>query len=516
MIGRLLDQRYQVVEILGQGGFGHTYIAQDTRRPGNPTCVVKQLKPATSDTEFLRTARRLFNNEAETLEKLGKHDQIPQLLAYFELDEEFFLVQEYIPGHPLSKEITPGTRWETERVIQLLAEVLPILEFVHNNGVIHRDIKPDNIIRRSSDNKLVLVDFGAVKQVKMPSLMTQELQNNETVAIGTPGYMPSEQGQGRPRPSSDIYALGMIAIQALTGLNPTQLPEDPTTGEILWQHYAQTSQQLTAILSKMVRHYFKYRFQTANDALQAINTIANTNTPKVLVGVLQQKGQQYIKQAYVQTILVLQSFQETIKTINIAPKNLNSGASTPTITLPLAKRNSATHNTVTVAYNNLPKPSPASQSSNDIVIKIPYKSKRFITTSFAIIIGIGGLIAASRPPQTSIINTQNQAQINTTNTNIKQNQIEASKPQQKQPQEILPAQTQPQENKPEQKNNNCLVVTRSSNLRSLSRRGRTGTVIKAGTKVITTGKEDDGWIEISAPEQGWIWKSRTKNICQSE
>jgi serine/threonine protein kinase len=109
MLSKLLDQRYQVVKVLGEGGFGHTYIAHDTRRPGNPTCVVKHLKPATSDPDFLQTARRLFNSEAETLEKLGNHDQIPRLLAYFEENEEFYLVEEFIDGHPLSVELPPGS-----------------------------------------------------------------------------------------------------------------------------------------------------------------------------------------------------------------------------------------------------------------------------------------------------------------------------------------------------------------------------------------------------------------------
>jgi len=260
MIGKLLDRRYQVVQILGQGGFGHTYIAEDTRRPGNPSCVVKHLQPATSDPDFLETARRLFKREAETLEKLGNHDQIPRLLAYFEEDEEFYLVQEFVPGNPLSMELQPGVQWSESQVIHLLQDVLPILEFVHSHEVIHQDLKPHNLIRRSSDNKLVLVDFGAVKQVKMYSLMTPDQLKNETIPIGTPGYMPSEQALGRPYPNSDIYALGMIAIQALTGLHPKQLGEEPATGEIIWQHHAQVSDALAAILTKMVHQHYKYRY----------------------------------------------------------------------------------------------------------------------------------------------------------------------------------------------------------------------------------------------------------------
>ena len=272
MLGKLLDRRYQVTQVLGAGGFGRTYLAQDTRRPGNPTCVVKQLKPATSDPTFLEAARRLFNSEAETLEQLGNHDQIPRLLAYFEEDQEFYLVQEYIEGHTLSQELQPGQRWEEGRVITLLQEVLGILEFVHRHGVIHRDIKPDNLIRRKSDNKLVLVDFGAVKQVRT-QIASPYGQTNNTIAVGTPGYMASEQALGQPRPSSDIYALGIIGIQALIGVPPISFQEDLSTGEILWQHLVRVSRGLETILTKMVRYHFKDRYQSAGEALQALQQL---------------------------------------------------------------------------------------------------------------------------------------------------------------------------------------------------------------------------------------------------
>ncbi|MBK1990048.1 serine/threonine protein kinase [Sphaerospermopsis aphanizomenoides BCCUSP55] len=277
MIGKLLDHRYQVIRILATGGFGQTYIAQDTRRPGNPICVVKHLKSASTDSKIFETAKRLFNNEAETLEKLGNHDQIPRLLAYFDENQEFFLVQEYIDGHTLSEELIPGQPWSETQVMQMLLEVLGILEFVHQQGVIHRDIKPDNIIRRSSDYKLVLVDFGAVKQLRSP-LVTVGAQTTATVAIGTPGYMPTEQGQGKPRPNSDIYSLGIIAIQALTGVPAKQLQEDPNTGEIIWQHFLPVNYHLAEILSKMVRYHFKDRYQTATEALQACRELVSLNS----------------------------------------------------------------------------------------------------------------------------------------------------------------------------------------------------------------------------------------------
>ncbi|MEW6495586.1 MAG: protein kinase [Cyanobacteriota bacterium] len=278
MLGKLLDRRYEVTQVLGSGGFGRTYLAQDTRRPGNPTCVVKQLKPLSSDPSFLETARRLFNSEAETLEQLGNHDQIPRLLAYFEEDQEFYLVQEFIEGHTLSQELQPGQRWEESRVIELLQEVLWILDFVHRHGVIHRDIKPDNLIRRTSDNKLVLVDFGAVKQIRTQFAATQG-RASHTVAVGTPGYMASEQALGQPRPSSDIYALGVIGIQALTGLMPVSFQEDLSTGEILWQHLVTVSRGMATILTKMVRYHFKDRYQSAAEALENLQLLKNSYSP---------------------------------------------------------------------------------------------------------------------------------------------------------------------------------------------------------------------------------------------
>ncbi|AFY43032.1 serine/threonine protein kinase [Nostoc sp. PCC 7107] len=279
MIGKLLDNRYQVIQVLAKGGFGQTYIAQDTRRPGNPICVVKHLKPTSSDPRIFETAKRLFQNEADTLERLGYHDQIPRLLAYFDENQEFFLVQEYIEGHPLTNELISGQRWSEGQVLQMLQEVLGILEFVHQQGVIHRDIKPDNIIRRSSDNKLVLVDFGAVKQLSS-SMVTVGGQPTATVVIGTPGYMPTEQGQGKPRPNSDIYSLGIIAIQALTGVSASELQEDQDTGEIRWQHLAPVSYRLTSILTKMVHYHFKDRYQTATEALQAcVSVMSPVLTP---------------------------------------------------------------------------------------------------------------------------------------------------------------------------------------------------------------------------------------------
>jgi serine/threonine protein kinase, bacterial len=281
MIGKLLDYRYKIIRVLATGGFGETYIAEDTKRPGNPICVVKHLLPASSDLKIFDTAKRLFHSEAETLERLGNHDQIPRLLAYFVENHEFYLVQEFIEGHTLSEELVSEETWNESQIIQLLYEVLTVLEFVHQQGVIHRDIKPDNIIRRRGNHKLVLVDFGAVKQLRASGSYPSQtvLGHSATVAIGTPGYMPTEQGQGKPRPNSDIYALGIIAVQALTGIAPMDLQEDHSTGEILWQDLVPVSPQLAAILNKMIRYHFKERYQSASEALQALRAFAPLSVP---------------------------------------------------------------------------------------------------------------------------------------------------------------------------------------------------------------------------------------------
>lgn len=280
----LLKGRYQITDRLGGGGFGTTYLAADTQRPRNPLCVVKQLSPAKRDPEYLKIATRLFNSEAYILETLGKHQQIPQLLAFFEQNQEFYLIQEYIEGHTLTKELTPGKCCSYDQVINILKEVLQVLVFVHGYGVIHRDIKPDNLIRRTEDHKIVLIDFGGVKQIQ-PQQQTPE---NPTIGFGTSGYSPGEQFNGRPRLNSDIYALGIIAIQALTGITPKDF-RIGNTGLIViantsssdegtlqsWQRIANINDndKLVKVLNKMVHLDFTQRYESVQEVLKDINLI---------------------------------------------------------------------------------------------------------------------------------------------------------------------------------------------------------------------------------------------------
>ncbi|MBD2452520.1 tetratricopeptide repeat protein [Nostoc sp. FACHB-87] len=288
MLGNTLVGRYQIISYLGGGGFGETFVACDTQLPGSPQCVVKQLKPQVSNAATLEIARRLFDTEAQVLYKLGIYDRIPQLLAYFEENAEFYLVQEFIPGHDLSKELVAGKTLSQDQVILLLQEILEILEFVHQQNVIHRDINPRNLLRRDADSKLILIDFGAVKQITT-QVVTPEGQTKATVAIGTPGYLPSEQAQGTPKFSSDIYAVGVIAIQALTGIPAEELEKDAETNEIIWENKVQVSPDLARFLNKMVCYDFRQRYASATIALAALKNLIQPEkqTINISPGILQ-------------------------------------------------------------------------------------------------------------------------------------------------------------------------------------------------------------------------------------
>jgi tetratricopeptide (TPR) repeat protein len=271
VIGTLLDRRYRIIKILGSGAFGQTYLAADVRRPGLPKCVVKQLSPVKGGIECLETAKRLFEQEAETLEQLGSHDRIPRLLAYFQEEQRLYLVKEYVDGHPLSEEILPGQALPEATVAQILWDILNILVFVHHHEVIHRDVKPENIIRRDHDQELILIDFGSVKALSQQIAQDDALR---TIAAGTPVYMPIEQFQGNPQYNSDIYSLGAIAVQALTGVSPNNLPKlQDESGTLIWRKRTQVSDDLAAVIDKMVVYSCSKRYQSAQHVLDDLAPI---------------------------------------------------------------------------------------------------------------------------------------------------------------------------------------------------------------------------------------------------
>jgi serine/threonine protein kinase len=279
-LGRFLNGHYQIVQVLSTGAFGQIYIAEDSWVTGNPQCVVKHLMPKGNHPNRWEIARRQFKREAVTLNKLGSHDQIPQLLDCFEDNQGFYLVQQLIEGEPLSAELPRSQhsdkRWSEVQCIELLNDVLGILAFVHSQGVIHCDLKPNNLIRRTSDGRLVLIDFGATYSIH-PTRLKQQVASiqpsNAPLTIRPVGYIPPEQLNGQPYPNSDLYALGMIALQALTGLNPGQLQAEPDTGKVNWQQHVSVSDPLASVLNRMVLYDFKHRYQSATYARTALKRL---------------------------------------------------------------------------------------------------------------------------------------------------------------------------------------------------------------------------------------------------
>lgn len=266
----LLKERYRAIKPIGQGGFGKTFLAVDEDKPSKPYCVIKQFYPQIRGTTALQKATELFNQEAVRLEHLGEHPQIPDLFAYFVQDGRQYLIQEFIDGQNLAQELGQFGCYGEAQIRHLLLDLLPVLQFCHDRNVIHRDIKPDNIIRRrqlpgrstqispSASGNLVLVDFGASKSAD------GILANQPGTSIGSPEYVAPEQIHGKAGFYSDIYSLGVTCIHLLTGKSPFDL-HDIHNDTWIWQKYLQQpiSDDLAAILHQMLARTPIHRYQSA-------------------------------------------------------------------------------------------------------------------------------------------------------------------------------------------------------------------------------------------------------------
>jgi serine/threonine protein kinase, bacterial len=271
---QLLSDRYRILQTLGAGGFGETFLAEDTHMPSQRRCVVKKLRPTQNDPALEKIIQERFQREAAILESLsGGSRQIPSLYAYFysETDRQYYIVQEWIDGDTLSALVGKQGVLDEGRVRRILTDILPVFSYIHSRSIVHRDIKPDNIILRHSDNLPVLIDFGAVREA-MGTVINSQGKPTQSIVIGTPGYMPSEQSIGRPVYSSDLYSLGLTAIYLLTGKNPTDLPTDPSSAEIIWRNQApQISSSFAQILDKSISYHHRDRYQTAAEFLGALS-----------------------------------------------------------------------------------------------------------------------------------------------------------------------------------------------------------------------------------------------------
>jgi len=270
-MSELLENRYRIIRELAEGGFGKTFIAEDTQMPSHRRCVIKQLKPMGEGSQIFELIKERFQREAVILEDLGNNNvQIPSLFAHFSSEGKFYLVQEYIEGETLAERVLKQGKLSESAVKEILIKLLTVLDFVHSKKIIHRDIKPENIILRSGDDTPVLIDFGAVREI-MGTVMTPTGNSTRSIVIGTPGYMPSEQLAGRPMFTSDLYALALTMIYALTSKMPSEFDTDPQTGNIMWlQEAFSVSPTLANILEKAIAFNPHDRWQSARTMLQGL------------------------------------------------------------------------------------------------------------------------------------------------------------------------------------------------------------------------------------------------------
>lgn len=268
-----LRGRYSPVKLLGQGGFGRTYLALDRDRL-DAYCVIKQFSPQVEGTKSISKAVQLFNQEAMRLYELGEHAQIPALLAYFEQDEYLYLVQQYIEGQTLFQELGRRGAFNEAQIREILMALLPVLQFIHEHQVIHRDITPMNVLRRKTDQRIMLIDFGVAKQ------LSENLPSQPGTRIGTEGYSPMEQFRGgRAYPASDIYSLGATCIHLLTNAKPDHL-YSPLDGQWIWRDKLKeqnryVSEGLAHILDRMLKDLVNDRYQSANDVLYDLETLTS-------------------------------------------------------------------------------------------------------------------------------------------------------------------------------------------------------------------------------------------------
>ncbi len=280
----LLGDRYRAIKYIGEGGFGRTFKAIDEQRL-NTTCVIKQFLPSQDGGSAYQKSLELFKQEANCLKDLGKHSQIPELLAFLEQDNRLYLVQEFIEGNNLLQELQKKGKFKEKDVEKLLKEILEILQFIHENKVIHRDIKPENILIRNNDKKLFLIDFGIARNLSNSPA-------TKGTTIGSFGYVSWEQmNEGKVYYSSDLYSLAVTCFHLLTGKSPWELYQQKGYSWLEnWQDYLtiKLSPNLRQVLTKLLQIDYRNRYKSAQEVLKRLDSpdisppTVNQNTKTVV------------------------------------------------------------------------------------------------------------------------------------------------------------------------------------------------------------------------------------------
>ena len=266
----LLKDRYIAIKLLGQGGFGRTFLAIDTHPSTRQPCVIKQLFQPTQLPHHSEKVIDLFQQEAHQLNKLGQNAHIPSLFDHFQQDSRHYLIQEFIDGQDLQQAIKQGKPYSQRKVLQLLRKVLPTLNFIHQNKVIHRDIKPANIICRQQDRELFLVDLGAAKQATDTALV------KTGTVIGSAEYTAPEQAKGKAVFASDIYGLGTTCLHLMTHMSPFDL-FDSGIYTWVWRDYLlnPVDDDFAQIIDKMIQPATNHRYQSVAELQADLAALSN-------------------------------------------------------------------------------------------------------------------------------------------------------------------------------------------------------------------------------------------------
>ncbi len=290
MIGQIVDKRYRFIKPINSTILGQTYLAADTHRPGSPQCVVREIRLSNFNSENREIVLSLFQEKVEKIFSLSQHDGLPNLLAYFEENNNIYLVEDYIVGISITQEWARDQPLLEGEVINILKEVLEVLVLIHGQGETHGKIKPGNLVRRILDGKLFLINFGLEREIQRilelnqePLISENHSQNNSDSLL----YIPLDKNQQKVDKKNDIYALGIIAIQALTGLSPQDLLQQKQTNntpgiEIPWQNLQVCSLALSDIIDKMVNTQSEQGYESATEVLAELSKMSVSTKTEII------------------------------------------------------------------------------------------------------------------------------------------------------------------------------------------------------------------------------------------
>jgi eukaryotic-like serine/threonine-protein kinase len=319
---RVIGGRYKLIQELGKGRWSKTYLAEDLAMPNYSLCVVKQFQIEKAHRSNWQEAKNYLSVQAVIWQTLGSHPQITQLLACFEENDSYYLVQKYVEGQTISQRLAEKLRLGEKQIIALLQDTLLILAAIHKQGVIHRALKPSNLVIRKSDRRIVLIDFGIINAIT-ERLITQI--NSTKLMTEENDYYPSEQIVGNYTASADIYALGMMAIQAFTETEPHLLPFNPSVKTLFAQSNTKIDSKLVKIIDRMTNIDPESGYNSAKQVLEDLQRIGSPVTRASTITLVQSGATQIPSTAPTTITDNITRIKARDKTPKIKPKYIIGG-----------------------------------------------------------------------------------------------------------------------------------------------------------------------------------------------